>query len=101
MARYRTWGLDTDRGVGWWTRALCRGRTAMYFTRDHYIAAQAAHLCTHCPVLQSCRREAEQLSSPPSVRCRPASGTAKATPQPAGRANANPSTWAAGRGAPT
>jgi hypothetical protein len=62
MARYRTWGLDTDRGVGWWTRAVCRGRTAMFFTRDHYVAAQAAHLCTHCPVLHDCRREAEVLT---------------------------------------
>jgi hypothetical protein len=62
MARYRTWGLDTDRGVGWWTRALCHGRTRMFFTADAYVAAQAAHLCTHCPVLQSCRREAQRLT---------------------------------------
>jgi hypothetical protein len=62
MARYRTWGLEADRGVGWWEAALCRGRTLMFFTRDHYIAAQALHLCrAHCPVLSACAREAARL----------------------------------------
>ncbi|MGE5830639.1 MAG: WhiB family transcriptional regulator [Micromonosporaceae bacterium] len=62
MGRYRTWGLDTPRNPAWWHQARCRGLTQMYFTRNPSVAAQAVHLCTHCPVLASCRREAEALT---------------------------------------
>jgi Transcription factor WhiB len=62
MARYRSWGLEVHRDT-WWQAALCRGRAQMFFTRNSDLAAQATHLCqAHCPVLRSCRREAEHLT---------------------------------------
>ena len=61
MARYRSWDLDTDRGLGWWTRAACQGQARMFFTCNSALAAQAAHLClAHCPVLVECGREAAE-----------------------------------------
>ena len=59
MGRYRTWGLDSPRSSASWDDAICRGKSQMYFTRNPTIAAQAIHLCSHCPVSASCRREAE------------------------------------------
>jgi Transcription factor WhiB len=69
MGRYRTWGLDTDRAVGWWEAAICRGLTRMFFSRDSQVAAQAMHLCrAHCPVLASCAREAARLTPTGAVQ---------------------------------
>jgi Transcription factor WhiB len=49
--------------VGWWEAAICRGLTRMFFSRNSNVAAQAVHLCrTHCPVLDSCAREAARLT---------------------------------------
>lgn len=57
MAR-SAYDLDTPRdAVGWWDRALCRGREAMFFTTFYPVAAQAVHLCSHCPVRAACEKD--------------------------------------------